>query len=213
MAFAAVPAAAQQSGGEALAPEVLNTPGAAEILRERVFARVQSLQSLQALRAAGSSSLGFPGAAPAAAPSDPNGGDPLRLERSAANQQAVARIPSRGGDAGFLAGFSAGQARAASRIKPPSFGGDGGGGFGEPVVVNQSQTLVVNAQGSPVSIGNNNIVQQQVANSTAISTGGGGPASATSSVSNNGKPPSASPQPSTGGSALIIGGVPIPTAR
>src|SRR5919205_2471359 len=115
LAFAAVPAAAQQSGGEALTPEVLSTPGAAEILRERAFARVQSLQSLQALRAAGSSSLGFPGAA--AAPSDPNGGDPLRLERSAVNQQAVARIPSRGGDAGFLAGFTAGQARAASRVK------------------------------------------------------------------------------------------------
>src|ERR671939_1379842 len=130
LAFAAVPAAAQQSGGEALAPEVLNTPGAAEILRERAFARVQSLQSLQALRAAGSSSLGFPGAAPAAAaPSDPNGGDPLRLERSAVNQQAVARIPSRGGDPGFLAGFTAGQARAASRIRRPSFAGDGRGAF------------------------------------------------------------------------------------
>ena len=211
MAFAAVPAAAQQSGGEALAPEVLNTPGAAEILRERAFARVQSLQSLQALRAAGSSSLGFPGAAPAAAaPSDPNGGDPLRLERSAVNQEAVARIPSRGGDPGFLAGFTAGQARAASRIRAPSFAGDA---FGEPVVVNQSQTLVVNAQGSPVSIGNNNIVQQQVANSTAISTGGGAPASATSSLINSGQPPAAPLQPSAGGSTLIIGGVPIPTTR
>jgi hypothetical protein len=95
------------------------------------------------------------------------------------NQQALARIPNRG-DAGFLAGFSGGQARAASRAKPPT------GDTVQPTFVDNSKMLVVNAFGSPVSVGNGNIVQQQVANSTAISVGGN-PATATAAADNMSK--------------------------
>jgi hypothetical protein len=169
LTLATIPAAAQQSGGETLSPEVLNTPGAAEIIRERAFTRLQVFQSLQAIRSAG-----LQGTATAAVPTDPNAANPA-ADRSAVNQQAVARIPSRG-DAGFLAGFSGGAALAPSRVRPPP------AEIVAPTFVDRSKTLVVNAFGSPVSIGNGNIVQQQVANSTAISVGA--PASATAVTDN-----------------------------
>jgi hypothetical protein len=165
LALSTVPAAAQQTGGEALAPEVLSTPGAAELIRERAFTRLQVFQAVQALR---------PGAAAVTTAVNPNAGNPA-LDRSAVNQQALARVPSRG-DAGFLAGFSGGQPLASSRVRPPP------AEIVAPTFIDKSKTLVVNAFGSPVSIGNGNVVQQQVANSTAISVGG--PASATAAADN-----------------------------
>jgi hypothetical protein len=167
-ALTPVPAAAQQSGGEALAPEVLSTPGAAEMIRERALVRLQLIQQVQQLRA--------PVIAPA---SDPNGVNPS-LDRSSLNQQTLARVPSRG-DAGFLAGFAGGQPLAASRARPVTVA---------PTLIDQSHTLVLTAVGSPVSIGNGNLVQQQVANSTAL---GGGVATA-STVSSGGKPAGATQQ-------------------
>jgi hypothetical protein len=194
LVFAAVPAAAQQAGGEALDPEVLSTPGAAELIRERAFAR---LQSFQAIRGNGISGFGIAGGSPAAA-ANPNAANPA-LDRSAINQQALARIPSRG-DAGFLAGFSGGQALAPSRIRPPV------GNVVAPTFIDESKTVVVNAFGSPVSIGKGNIVQQQVANSTAISVGG--PASATAAADNTagrGKPAGAGVTQSATSSATGLG--------
>ena len=167
--FATIPAAAQQSGGETLSPEVLNTPGAAEIIRERAFTRLQVFETLQAIRGAGLQG------ATTSVPTDPNAVNPA-ADRSAVNQQAVARIPQRG-DPGFLAGFSGGLALAPSRARPPA------AEIVAPTFIDRSKTLVVNAFGSPVSIGNGNVVQQQVANSTAISVGA--PASATATADNS----------------------------
>jgi hypothetical protein len=196
LTLATTPAAAQQSGGEALAPEVLSTPGAAEIVRERVFNRLQVFQTLQAIRGAG-----LQGAA-AAVTTDPNAANPA-LDRSAVNQQAVARVPQRG-DAGFLAGFSGGAPLAPSRIRPPP------AEPAAPIFVDRSKTLVVNAFGSPVSIGNGNVVEQQVVNSTAI--GIGAPATATgtavsSTARGNGGTPARSQSAASQATSL---GVPVP---
>jgi hypothetical protein len=140
MVLSATPSVAQRAGGESLSPEVLNTPGAAEMIRERAFARIQSLQAIRSIGAG----LAVGGGAPA----NPNSVNPA-LDRSAVNQQALARIP----------------------VRPERSRGSQGDAIA-PTFVDQSSTLVVNAVGSPVSIGNGNTVQQQVANSNAVSVGG-----------------------------------------
>lgn len=192
LALASVPAAAQQSGGETLAPEVLNTPGAAEIVVERAVARLQLFQSLQAIRGGGLQS-GTAVASPSAANAGP--------DRSAVNQQAVANVPTRG-DAGFLAGFSGGRALASSRASPR---------FAEtarPTIIDQSKRLVINAVGSPISIGNGNIVQQQVANSTAIGAGASANASARNGVDHSPSGGTAHKQSATSSAVNLVPGGP-----
>jgi hypothetical protein len=89
LSVTAPPASAQQMGGESLAPEVLNTPGAAEAIRDRVFSRLQMLQVMQSFRAGGVSSA-------AGASGNPNVVN-SSLDRSSINQEMLARIPPRGG--------------------------------------------------------------------------------------------------------------------
>jgi hypothetical protein len=145
------PAGAQQAGGETLDPEILSNPGAAELIRERAFIRLQTLQSVRSFLAPPV----VPGSSPNANSTNP------ALDRSAINQQALARIPAR----------------------PERNRGQPGEVFA-PTLVDQSQSLTVNAFGSPVTVGDGNAVQQQVANSTAISVGA--PASATATTTNEG---------------------------
>jgi hypothetical protein len=157
LVLSVTPSAAQHAGGESLSAEVLNTPGAAEMIRERAFARIQSLQ---AIRSIGAGLAVGSGIAPGGGPANPNSANPA-LDRSAVNQQALARIPVR-----------------------PERSRSSEGDTIAPTFVDQSNTLVVNAIGSPVSIGSGNTVQQQVANSNAVSVGG--PAIATAGAENAG---------------------------
>lgn len=166
---------AQESGGESVAQELVDTPGALQQIRERAVARLgsfQALQALQSLRAgqglAGGPITGVISAAPQnASPSGSalNGENPA-TDRSALNRQAVARIPGRP-DGGFLAGFSGGRPLSPHpvRVAEP-----------EPATtttfIDNSNNLFVDANGSPVVIGNNNVIRQQVSTSVATSTSG-----------------------------------------
>jgi hypothetical protein len=154
LSVAAASASAQQAGGESLAPEVMNTPGAAEAIRERTFARLQMLQIMQQLRAGGVPSA-------AATAGNPNAVNSA-LDRSSVLQDMLARIPPRGG-----------------RVRPQVAADSA------PTFVDQSQTLVLNTAGGPVSVGNDNVVQQQVSTSTAISQGAGSVAGSTASAAND----------------------------
>jgi hypothetical protein len=180
LALAASPAAAQSAGGETLAPEVLATPGAAQMIRESAFARLQLLQAVQQLRA-GPAGAAPPGAAGVAANLNAN---TAALDRAGVNQQALGRA----------------QALAASRARA-SVASDG-----PPTVIDQSSRLIVNAVGSPVAIGNGNIVRQQVANSSAISVGA--PAAATAAIDaapgrgERGKPAGAAPSATSTATSL-----------
>lgn len=154
--LAAVPAMAQEVGGVQIAPDVMNIPDAQQQALNLAFSLLQRAQMAQQLQQPHGTLLapGFPAGTSAA---DPNAVNPA-AGRSSVNQQAVARML---GDPGYLAGFAGGQPLAASRVKPPP-----AASFAVP-----SQTLVVNAVDSPVSIGDGNIVHQQVANSTAVGSG------------------------------------------
>lgn len=170
LALGAASASAQDAGGVLLTPQVLNTENAQGRVVDHVFGRLQQAQQLRALAT-------LAGPTKTAKPDDPS------IDKQALAQQTIAQ--SRG-DAGFLAGFSRGQALAASRAPRPK------------MVADPPQPVVVNAYDSPVTIGNNNIVQQQVTSSTSI----GGNATAVSQANAAGTAQSAVSNPaSTGGTA------------
>jgi hypothetical protein len=166
-------ALAQESGGESVAQELVSAPGALQQIRERAVARLGSFQALQSLRA-GQGLAGGPiagGIAAAPQNASPSGsalnGETPAAERSALNRQAVARIPGRP-DGGFLAGFSGGRPLSPHPVPvaEPAL---------EPATttfIDNSNNLFVDANGSPVVIGNNNVIRQQVSTSIATSTSG-----------------------------------------
>jgi hypothetical protein len=163
LVLSAVPGFAQVSGGEYVAQEFVGVPGVAQQIREREVARLASFQALQALRS-GATLAGVATAVPQGfAPAGSLNGSNPAADRSTLNQAAVARIPGRA-EGGLLAGFSGG--RPLSR-PPPAFDA-----APSTTVIDNSQNLFVNANGSPVAIGSNNVIRQQVANSVATSVGG-----------------------------------------
>ncbi len=139
IAMGAASASAQVTGGVRLAPEAFTTENAQQQVVDHVFARLQQAQQLRALTAL-------------AAPTKAAQSDDPTIDRQAIAQQSIAQTR---GDAGFLAGFSKGQALAASRAPRQK-------------LPDTPQPLVVNAYDSPVVIGSNNAVQQQVSSSTAV---------------------------------------------
>jgi hypothetical protein len=147
-------ATAQESGGVALSPEVLQTQNAQGQVLDHVLARVQQLQQLRLLGlnggAVASSNLANPAiAAPNGGQSTPLGaGDALSLA-STLRQRAL-----QNSDPGFVQNVYQQQ------------------------LVDNSQSLTVNAPNSSVVLGSNNIVKQQVTTSTAISPTGNATASA-----------------------------------
>jgi hypothetical protein len=171
LAFFAAPVFAQDAGGESVAPALVGAPGVAQQIRERVIAQLGSFQAAQALQALrnGAGQIGLAGvpivAGQAAVPSPGStlNGDNPAAERSSLNRQALSLIPGRS-EGGLLAGFSGGRALSRpARVADP-----------EPATtfIDNSHNLVVNANGSPVAIGNNNVVRQQVSTSIATNTGG-----------------------------------------
>jgi len=164
------PVLAQEAGGVAPPPEALRTENVLGVLGH-VAAQLQ----LQAMM------RGNSGAARAAAPSLPSGGQSAGASNPGPSNQGQQTIGRLRGDGGFLAGFAFGQPLAASRTRLP-----------QPVAV--ADPVVVNQFDGPVAIGNGNLISQQVSNSTAISTG---PAIARSSIGGSGLP-----RASIGGSGL-----------
>jgi hypothetical protein len=151
LALGAAAASAQESGGVALTPEVLATENAQGRVLDHVLARAQQLQQLRLLNLSGGAAVSSNLANPAFAP--PNG-DPQALGST--------------GQADTLALASALRRRATQTRNS---------GFQQQIIDN-SQSLTVNAYDSPVNIGNNNVVKQQVSTSTAISANGNATASA-----------------------------------
>lgn len=194
----ATPALAQEAGGVPLTPEVLNIPDAQQQAMNLALGLLQRAQLAQQLQQGrfGQQVQGVP----VQAPVNPNAVNPS-ADRSATNQQAIARLR---GDAGFLGGFSGGQALALSRAKPMP--------VPVPTIVDQSQTLVVNAVDSPVALGNGNIIHQQVANSTAISHGAPATASAGTAQRGKGRKSGATVAQDADSTAVSTGGIAAATA-
>lgn len=151
LAAAALPAAAQESGGLGLSPEALSSGGPRGLARPLPFTFPSiTAADLQAM--------------------------PTAAERRQRNQSMIARVR---GDGGFLDGFSFGRPNAGSRRRPlpapepvfaPVF-------VDAPTFVDQrtevlnfydiqEHTKVVNRFEAPVAVtvGNGNVVQQQGAN-------------------------------------------------
>jgi hypothetical protein len=154
LAMGAAAASAQESGGVALTPEVFATENAQGQVLDHVLARAQQLQQLRVLNLSGGAVASSNLANPAFTP--PNG-DP----------QAIGA-----GQAGALA-LAAALRRRAARASDPAF---------QQQIINNTQSLTVNASNSPVTIGDNNVVKQQVTSSTATTTNGN--ATATAGASN-----------------------------
>jgi hypothetical protein len=157
LTLGAAAASAQESGGVALAPEVIATENAQGRVLDHVLARAQQLQQLRVLNLSGGAVASSNLANPAFAP--PNG-DP----------QAIG-----GGYADALA-LAAALRRRAARTSDAAF---------QQQIINNTQSLTVNASNSAVTIGDNNVVKQQVTSSTAITTNGNATASAGASSSSN----------------------------
>src|SRR5579862_4048248 len=150
-------ACAQESGGVALAPEVLQAQNAQGQVLDHVLARVQQLQQLRLLGlngAVASSNLANPAIA------SPNNGTQAPL-----------------GAAGALSLAQTMQQRAA-QSSDPAYQQQIVQNVYQQQLVDNSQSLTVNAPNSSVAIGSNNIVKQQVTTSTAISPSGNATASA-----------------------------------
>jgi hypothetical protein len=146
----AAAASAQESGGVALTPEVLATENAQGRVLDHVLARAQQLQQLRLLNLSGGAVVSSNLANPAFAP--PNG-DPQALGTGHADTLALASALR----------------RRATKTRDSGF---------QQQIIDNSQSLTVNAYDSPVNIGNNNVVKQQVSTSTAISANGNATASA-----------------------------------
>jgi hypothetical protein len=150
LALGAAAASAQESGGVALTPEVLATENAQGRVLDHVLARAQQLQQLRLLNLSGGAAVSSNLANPAFAP--PNG-DPQALGTGQADPLALASALR----------------RRATKTRDSGF---------QQQIIDNSQSLTVNAYDSPVNIGNNNVVKQQVSTSTAISANGNATASA-----------------------------------
>jgi hypothetical protein len=150
LVMGAAAASAQESGGVALTPEVLATENAQGRVLDHVLARAQQLQQLRLLNLSGGAVASSNLDNPAFAP--PNGGS-----------QVIGAGPA---DALALA---AALRQRAARTSDLAF---------QQQIINNTQSLTVNASNSPVTIGDNNVVKQQVTSSTAITTNGNATASA-----------------------------------
>jgi hypothetical protein len=150
LALGATAASAQESGGVTLTPEVLATENAQGRVLDHVLARAQQFQQLRLLNLSGGAAASSNLANPAFTP--PNG-DPQAIGAGQADALALAatlrRRAARTSDLGF-----------------------------QQQIINNAQSLTVNASNSPVTIGDNNVVKQQVTSSTAITTNGNATASA-----------------------------------
>lgn len=151
-------ASAQETGGVALTPQVLDNQNATASVLDHVLGRAQAFQQLRA--------LGLTGGAPTSS----NAANPANA--AAATQGAGTGSPNTAGGlpgAAFVAGFFQGRAVNTTVLQQEinntqqSFA----------LTNNNSQSLTVNASNSPVTIGNGNIVRQQVSSSTAINNGSG----------------------------------------
>ena len=164
-------ASAQEMGGVALTPQVLDNQNASASVLDHVLARAQAFQQLRALAGG--------------APTSSNAANPAN-QASAAQATGLSSANAAGGlqGASFVAGFFQGRAANTTLVQQEinntsqtfAVTNNTSQSF---ALTRNSHSLTVNAVDSPVSIGNGNIVQQQVSSSTAISNGGA-PASATS---------------------------------
>lgn len=152
-------ASAQETGGVALAPEILQMEDAQGRVLDHVLGRLQQLQQLRLLSLSGGGTVIGNAPRPVFVP-------------------ATTDAPARSG--GFDATLSL--ARSLRAQASPA-----GVAVASQQIFNSSQSLTVNAYESPVSIGNNNLVNQQVASSTAVS--GNGNASASVKATNPGGGP------------------------
>jgi hypothetical protein len=182
LALGAAAASAQESGGVALAPEALATENAQGRVLDHVLARAQQIQQLRLLNLSGGVVASSNLANPAFTP--PNG-DPQATGAGQADALALA----------------ASLRRRAARTSDPAF---------QQQIVNNTQSLTVNAYDSPVNIGDNNVVKQQVTTSTAITSNGNATATAGASNTNDrhgdGKGKTKSGQTAVSNAASLGGG-------
>jgi hypothetical protein len=179
LAMGAAAASAQESGGVALTPEVFATENAQGRVLDHVLARAQQLQQLRLLNLSGGAVASSNLANPAFTP--PNG-DPQAIGAGQADALTLA----------------AALRRRAARTSDPAF---------QQQIINNTQSLTVNASNSPVTIGDNNVVKQQVTSSTAITTNGNATASAgANSTSDRPKGKTKSGQTALSNAASLGGG-------
>lgn len=176
-------AAAQESGGIALSPEVFKTNNAQGQVLDHVLARAQQLQQLRLLNLPGggavtSSNLANPAAA---APST----DPQSLGAARTDILSLAST-----------------LRARAQQPPDPVYQQ----IFQEQYVDNSKNLLINAPNSSVSIGSNNVVSQQVSTSTAVSPTGNAAATAgVNTASSSGTNKNATNQAATS-AAMSMGG-------